>query len=74
MVGEILKFSHEMRLSLPVTVLHTSARACNWDVLTSGTLMALVFDMVLVVVVKLMHVLIDGNIGITGMTTVQKNI
>lgn len=34
--------------------------------------MALVLDTVLVVVVKLMHVLIDGKIGITGITT-EKN-
>lgn len=53
----------------PVTLLHTSARACNWLVFTSGTLMVLALVTVLVVVVKLMHVLIDGRIGITGITT-----
>lgn len=57
-------------VSTPVTLLHTSASACSCDVFTSGTLTALELDtVVVVVVVRLMHVLMDGNIGITGITT-----
>lgn len=56
--------------SIPVTVLHTSAKACNCDVFTSGTFIPLVqVTVVVVVVVKHMHVFMDGIIGITGITT-----
>lgn len=59
-------------VSTPVTLLHTSARACSCDVFTSGNFMALVLDtVVVVVVVKLMQVLMDGIIGITGITTTE---
>lgn len=57
-----------------MTVLHTSANACNCVVFTSGTLIVFAFDMVLVVVVNVMHVLIEGNIGITGITTEMREI
>lgn len=47
-------------------IYHTSASACNWVVFTSGTV--LVFVDVVVVVVRLMHVFIEGIMGMMGMT------
>lgn len=57
-----------------VTVLQTSANACSWFVLTSGIFAQAELEVVVVVVVKLMHVLTEGKIGIIGITTTRNKI
>lgn len=56
--------------SFTPTVQQTSARACNWVVFTSGIWFWAIEEVVvvLVCVVRLMHVLIDGKIGMIGIT------
>jgi len=51
---------------MKTSIYQTSARACNWVVLTSGTVLELVE--VVVVVVRLMQVLMEGIMGMMGMT------
>lgn len=55
-------------------LLQTSASACNSFVFNSGILevSGAVVVVLVVGVVKLMHVLIDGIMGIMGMTTAKK--
>lgn len=68
LVGDTSEFmtGFEMGVIVELTVLQTSASACSWVVFTSGTVRVLVD--VVVVVVRLMQVLIEGMIGMMGIT------
>lgn len=72
-VGETSEFIMSGAIGSETTVLHTSANACKLVVFTSGTVIWHTVVAVDVVVVKLMHVLTEGIIGIIGMTTIKTN-
>lgn len=68
LVGDASEFITIFGIVIASAPTHASANACNCVAFTLGALTVLVL-LTIVVDVKLIHVFMDGMIGITGITT-----